>query len=45
MTLSAPGRSAHFVKYFAICSLMLNVMDLGSIGKTQGLLADGVRYT
>ena len=41
MTLSAPGRIAHFVKYFAICSLMLNVMDLGSIGKTQGLLAGG----
>ena len=39
MTLSMPGRIGHFVKYFAIYFLLLNVMGLGSISKLQGLLA------
>ena len=41
MTLSLPGRIAHFVQYFAIYFLMLNVMGLGSLSKLQGLLAGG----
>jgi hypothetical protein len=39
MTLSTEGRIAHYVKYFAIYFLLLNVMGLASIGKFQGLLS------
>lgn len=39
MTLSVQGRIAHYVKYFAIYFLMLNVMGIASLGKLQGLLS------
>jgi hypothetical protein len=39
MTLSTTGRIAHYVKYFAIYFLLLNVMGLASIGKLQGLIS------
>lgn len=39
MTMSMTGRIAHFVKYFAIYFLILNVMGLAGIGKLQGLFA------
>ena len=38
MTLSTEGRIAHYIKYFAIYFLLLNIMGLASIGKIQGLL-------
>lgn len=39
MTLSTEGRIAHYIKYFAIYFLLLNIMGLASIGKIQGLLS------
>lgn len=39
MTMSKTGRIAHYVKYFAIYFLILNLMGLASISKLQGLLS------
>lgn len=39
MTLSTEGRIAHYIKYFAIYFLLMNVMGIASIGKLQGLLS------